>query len=124
MGLTQGCFVADSIAQKVPRTHSGQLRKTFHEPFRLCSFTDARRTDQNDASGAFELLSGHSNAICRYAERTSTVGGLLEGGPDLRRCLWQREKLEASGRYILQPHDEIVKRHVPMYKERNRSATV
>lgn len=69
LGLTQGRFVANSIAQKIPGAHSGQLRKTFHEPLRLCPFSDARCTDENNASSAFELPSGHPESICRYAER-------------------------------------------------------
>ena len=63
MGLTQGRLVTDSIAQEIPRAHGGQLRETFHEPLGLCSFTNARRTDENDASGAFELPGGHSKAV-------------------------------------------------------------
>lgn len=63
MGLTQGRFVANRIAQKIPRAHRGQLRKTLHEPLGLCALSNARRTDENDASGAFELLTGHSEAI-------------------------------------------------------------
>ena len=64
MGLTQGRLVANGIAQEVPGAHGGQLRETFHEPLRLCSFTNARRTDENDASGVFEFPSGHSKAVC------------------------------------------------------------
>ena len=69
MGLTQGRFVANGIAQKIPRAYGGQLGETFHESLGLCAFANARRTDEDDASGAFELLGGHSDAICRYAER-------------------------------------------------------
>ena len=63
MGLTQGRLVTDSIAQEVPRAHGGQLRETFHEPLGLCPFTNARRTDENNASGTFELPDGHSKAV-------------------------------------------------------------
>ena len=78
MGLTQGRFVTDSIAQEIPGAHCGQLRETVHEPLGLCSFANARRTNENDASGAFEFLSGHSKAVCRYAEREE--GQLLGRG--------------------------------------------
>lgn len=59
-GLTQGRFVANGIAQKIPRAHCGQLRESFHEPLGLRSFANAGRADENDASGTFELLGGHS----------------------------------------------------------------
>lgn len=71
MGLTQGRFVADGIAQEVPGAHGGQLWEPFHEALGLGSFADARGTDKNDAGGAFELLGGHSKAVCKVcnAER-------------------------------------------------------
>ena len=69
IGHTQGGLVANGIAQEIPRAQCGQLGETLHEPLGLCSFANAGRTDENDASGAFELLGGHSRLICRYAER-------------------------------------------------------
>lgn len=63
MGLTQGRFVANGIAQKIPGAYCGQLGKPFHESLGLCAFANARRTDENNASGAFELLSGHSDGM-------------------------------------------------------------
>ena len=74
IGLTQRRFVANGIAQKIPRAYCGQLRETFHESLGLCPFANARRTDENDAGGAFELLGGHSDAIFRYAERRCWFG--------------------------------------------------
>lgn len=44
----------------------------------------------------------------RYADmRSGEAGRLFDGW--LRSCSWQREKLEASRIYILQPHFEIVR---------------
>lgn len=108
MGLTQGRLVANSVAQKIPRAHCGQLRKPLHKPLGLCSFSNPRCTDENDASGAFELLGGHSEAVCRYAKRRSR-SALTGEGPGLGSCSWQGEKLEASGSYILQHHVEIMR---------------
>lgn len=73
MGLTQWRFVANSIAQKIPGAHCGQLRETFHEPLGLCSFANARRTDENNASSAFELLSGHSEEVDEVGMRSGGV---------------------------------------------------
>ena len=80
-GLTQGSFVADSIAQKIPGAHSGQLGKASHEPLGLSSFANARRTDENDASSAFELLGGHSKTLSRYAQQWSISA--VRGGSGL-----------------------------------------
>lgn len=44
--------------------------------------------------------------------RGGEVGRLVEGesrDPGLMSCSGQREKLEASGLYMLQPHVEVVK---------------
>ena len=87
-GLTQGRLVTDSIAQEVPGAHGGQLRETFHEPLGLCSFTNARRTDENDASGAFELPGGHPKAVCTLGMRSGAQGG---GNLELRSpTRWSR----------------------------------
>ena len=75
MSVTQGRLVTDSNAQEVPGAHGGQLRETFHQPLGLCSFTNARRTDENDASGAFELPDGHSKAVCTLDMRSGVQGG-------------------------------------------------
>ena len=85
IGLTQGRLVTDSIAQEVPGAHGGQLREPFHEPLGLCSFTNARRTDENDASGAFELPDGHSKAVCTLGMRSGAQGG--ESGIEKPRLL-------------------------------------
>ena len=69
-------MVADGIAQQIPRAHGGQLWETFHEPLGLGTFADARRTDEDDAGGAFELFGGHSRAGCKYA--SGEVDWLLE----------------------------------------------
>lgn len=110
MGLTQRRFVANSIAQKIPGAHCGQLRETFHEPLGLCPFANARRTDKNNTSSAFELFSGHSEEVryvgMRSGELRSALNGRIRVG---RSCSWEREKLEASRLYILQPHIELVK---------------
>lgn len=76
------------------------MRETVHKPLGLCSFANARRTDENDASGAFEFLSGHSKAVCRVAEREE--GQLLRRGGDLGL---RSSKLLGD---ILQPHVEII----------------
>ena len=68
-GPTQRRLVANSIAQKIPRANGRQLRETLHETLSLRAFANARRTNEDDASGTFELLSGHTETICRYAER-------------------------------------------------------
>ena len=87
MGLTQGSLVTDGIAQEIARAHGGQLRETFHEPLGLGAFSNARRTDENDASGAFELLGGHSKVLCsRYAQWGSRYGW-LERDPGVETLL-------------------------------------
>lgn len=97
IGLTQGRLVTDSIAQEVPGAHGRQLRETFHEPLGLCSFTDARRTDENDASGAFELLGGHSKAVCTLGMR---IGARRRGsGIEKLRSLAAGEARGSEGVY-------------------------
>ena len=84
------------------------MRETFHEPLGLRSFANARRTDENDAGGTFELLSGHPMEIYILVRGAAEKEvGYWRRDPGLRNCSWQREKLEASETDILQPHVDI-----------------